>query len=55
VTGDVLTRLDEQPPSRFYWQLTLLATVGGFLFGYGTANIGSAQEPIPGVGLAGVR
>jgi hypothetical protein len=29
VTGDVLTRLDEQPPSRFYWQLTQLATVGG--------------------------
>jgi hypothetical protein len=42
MTGNVLTWLDEQPPSRFYWRLTLLATVGGLLFGYDTANIGSA-------------
>src|SRR4051794_17169957 len=31
----------------FYWQLTLLATLGGFLFGYDTANIGSALPVLP--------
>jgi sugar porter (SP) family MFS transporter len=47
--GDVgvLDRLDDQVPSRFYWQLTLLATLGGFLFGYDTANIGSALPLLP--------
>ena len=28
----VLKELDGQVPTRFYWQLTLLATLGGFLF-----------------------
>ena len=50
-TGDegpgVLQRLDGQVPTRFYWQLTLLATLGGFLFGYDTANIGSALTVLP--------
>ncbi len=31
----------------FYWQLTLLATLGGFLFGYDTSNIGSALNFVP--------
>jgi len=42
-----MTKLDEQAPSRFYWQLTLLATLGGFLFGYDTSNIGSALNFVP--------
>src|SRR4051812_38467822 len=29
------------------WSLTLLATLGGFLFGYDTSNIGSALNFIP--------
>ena len=45
--GDVLTALDERKPSGFYWQLTLLATLGGFLFGYDTSNIGSALNFVP--------
>jgi MFS transporter, SP family, arabinose:H+ symporter len=44
---NVLTALDARPASRFYWQLTLLSTIGGFLFGYDTANIGSALNVIP--------
>src|SRR3954453_16522247 len=43
----VLQKLDGQVPTRFYWQLTLLATLGGFLFGYDTANIGSALPVLP--------
>jgi MFS transporter, SP family, arabinose:H+ symporter len=43
----VLKELDRQVPTRFYWQLTLLATLGGFLFGYDTANIGSALPVLP--------
>src|SRR4051812_49264776 len=45
--GDVLERLDHHVPTRFYWSLTLLATIGGFLFGYDTANIGSALPFVP--------
>ena len=36
-----------QKPSAFYWQLTILATLGGFLFGYDTSNIGSALNFVP--------
>jgi MFS transporter, SP family, arabinose:H+ symporter len=43
----ILTKLDEQAPTAFYWQLTLLATLGGFLFGYDTSNIGSALNFVP--------
>ena len=45
--GNILTRLDQRVPTRFYWQLTLLATLGGFLFGYDTSNIGSALNFVP--------
>jgi MFS transporter, SP family, arabinose:H+ symporter len=46
-TSNVLTTLDERSPTSFYWQLTLLATLGGFLFGYDTSNIGSALNFVP--------
>jgi MFS family permease len=39
---NVLSALDTRPATAFYWQLTLLSTIGGFLFGYDTANIGPA-------------
>ena len=52
-TRTVLTTLDERPPSALYWQLTLLATLGGFLFGYDTSNIGSALNFVP-YGLHGL-
>ncbi len=45
--GNILTKLDQRVPTRFYWQLTLLATLGGFLFGYDTSNIGSALNFVP--------
>ncbi|HVT70123.1 MAG TPA: MFS transporter, partial [Trebonia sp.] len=44
---DILAELDQQKPTAFYWQLTLLATLGGFLFGYDTSNIGSALNFVP--------
>jgi MFS transporter, SP family, arabinose:H+ symporter len=46
-TPDALEQLDGRPASAFYWRLTLLATLGGFLFGYDTANIGSALAFVP--------
>src|SRR6201996_4309034 len=45
--SNILPRLDQRVPTRFYWQLTLLATLGGFLFGYDTSNIGSALNFVP--------
>jgi sugar porter (SP) family MFS transporter len=45
--SSVLSRLDDRKPTAFYWQLTLLATLGGFLFGYDTSNIGSALNFVP--------
>ncbi len=44
---NVLADLDQRVPTSFYWSLTLLATIGGFLFGYDTANIGSALPFVP--------
>lgn len=45
--GNVLAALDRRPPTSLYWSLTLLATLGGFLFGFDTANIGSALPFLP--------
>ncbi|HEX4035510.1 MAG TPA: sugar porter family MFS transporter [Solirubrobacteraceae bacterium] len=49
---DVLEELDERVPTAFYWKLTLLSTLGGFLFGYDTSNIGAALNFVP-YGLSG--
>lgn len=45
--SNILTALDRRAPTAFYWQLTVLATLGGFLFGYDTSNIGSALNFVP--------
>jgi SP family arabinose:H+ symporter-like MFS transporter len=45
--SNVLTALDQRKPTAFYWHLTLLACLGGFLFGYDTSNIGSALNFVP--------
>ena len=45
--GNVLSALDARVPTSFLWSLTLLATIGGFLFGYDTSNIGSALNLVP--------
>ena len=34
-------------PTTFYWKLTILACLGGFLFGYDTSNIGAALNFVP--------
>jgi MFS transporter, SP family, arabinose:H+ symporter len=44
---NALAALDQRTPTSFYWRLTLLATLGGFLFGYDTSNIGSALNFVP--------
>jgi SP family arabinose:H+ symporter-like MFS transporter len=51
--SNVLNTLDDRMPTAFYWRLTLLATLGGFLFGYDTSNIGSALNFVP-YGLHGL-
>src|ERR1700761_1746950 len=51
--GNVLTALDDQHPTTLYWKLTLLAPLGGFLFGYDTSNIGAALNFVP-YGLHGL-
>src|ERR1700742_3352791 len=43
----VLSALDGQKSPAFLFRLTLLATLGGFLFGYDTSNIGSALNFVP--------
>ena len=44
---NALEKLDNNVPTAFIWRLTLLATLGGFLFGYDTSNIGAALTFIP--------
>ncbi len=44
---DIGQRMDNQTATRFYWSLTMMATLGGFLFGYDTANIGSDLNFVP--------
>jgi sugar porter (SP) family MFS transporter len=39
--------MDSQVTSSFYWYLAVLACIGGFLFGYDTAVIGSVLDFIP--------
>ena len=43
----VLSGLDSAATTSFYYYLALLACVGGFLFGYDTAVIGSVLDFIP--------
>ena len=43
----VLADLDEQGTTSFYWYLAVLSCIGGFLFGYDTAVIGSVLDFIP--------
>jgi sugar porter (SP) family MFS transporter len=43
----VLAALDAAAATSFYWYLALLACIGGFLFGYDTAVIGSVLDFIP--------
>ena len=43
----VLDGLDSSQMSSLYWYLALLACIGGFLFGYDTAVIGSVLDFIP--------
>ncbi len=44
---NVLAHLDTTAMSGLYWYLALLACIGGFLFGYDTAVIGSVLDFIP--------
>jgi sugar porter (SP) family MFS transporter len=44
---NVLAHLDGTAMSGLYWYLALLACIGGFLFGYDTAVIGSVLSFIP--------
>ncbi|MHB8548836.1 MAG: sugar porter family MFS transporter, partial [Thermoplasmataceae archaeon] len=47
-TGErILERLDNGKTSRFFWFLTVLSTIGGFLFGYDTSNIGIVEGFLP--------
>jgi sugar porter (SP) family MFS transporter len=43
----VLAGLNSAATTSFYWYLALLACIGGFLFGYDTAVIGSVLDFIP--------
>jgi sugar porter (SP) family MFS transporter len=43
----VLAALDSQATTSFYWYLAVLSCIGGFLFGYDTADIGSVLGFIP--------
>jgi sugar porter (SP) family MFS transporter len=43
----ILNKLNDKITTKFYWAVTLLATIGGFLFGYDTSNIGTDLGFIP--------
>src|SRR4051812_28898036 len=43
----VLADLDSQTTTTFYWYLAVLSCIGGFLFGYDTAVIGSVLGFLP--------
>ena len=43
----VLAELDSQVTTGFYWYLAILSCIGGFLFGYDTAVIGSVLDFVP--------
>jgi len=43
----VLADLDNQVTTSFYWYLAVLSCIGGFLFGYDTADIGSVLAFVP--------
>jgi MFS transporter, SP family, arabinose:H+ symporter len=43
----VLAGLDSQVTTTFYWYLAVLSCIGGFLFGYDTADIGSVLSFLP--------
>src|SRR4051794_41259304 len=45
--ASVLDGLDSSAMTSLYWYLALLACIGGFLFGYDTAVIGSVLDFIP--------
>lgn len=45
--GGVLAKLDQQEIGSLYIYLAILATIGGFLFGFDSANIGSALVFLP--------
>lgn len=45
--NNVVDQLDQRSLTSFYWSLSILATIGGFLFGYDTAVIGSVLDFIP--------
>ncbi|AWR96957.1 sugar porter family MFS transporter [Acidianus sulfidivorans JP7] len=44
---ELLNKIDSNHTTKIYWSLTILATIGGFLFGYDTADIGTALDLIP--------
>src|SRR4051794_41848760 len=45
--GGVFAQLDNQEVGSLYIYLAVLATIGGFLFGFDSANIGSALVFLP--------
>src|SRR5690348_5171141 len=45
--GGVLAQLDQQEIGSLYIYLAVLATIGGFLFGFDSSNIGSALVFLP--------
>ncbi|WMT50702.1 MAG: hypothetical protein RE471_06905 [Ferroplasma sp.] len=43
----ILKQMNGKLTTKFYWAVTILATIGGFLFGYDTSNIGTDLGFIP--------